>query len=156
MSEINYTPGTSQLRVHYEDVAILALRILHPRTYIVGHTSTNELSIINYQRIVETVEHHFSTHLPGEYSAMSLNALYHACLTPIPSMGEPIRQELFTRAAIGLLQEPLDLPGLVFPTSGIEAVARSVKKIRPIVEAAFHAVKVPDNTGDVLIKYEFP
>jgi len=155
--EMNYTPGTSLLRVHYEEVAVFALRFLHPNETVIDHISANELRVTHCRRIVETVERHFRSHLPGDYSAMFLNALYHACITLIPTLDQPTSQDLFTRAAIGLRREPLDLPGLVYPIRGIEAVARSMKKkIPPVAMAAFHAVKVPAHTGDVLIEYGFP
>jgi hypothetical protein len=157
LDEVNHTPGTSLLRVHYEEVAIFALRFLHRNEIVSDHISANELRVIHCQRIVETVERHFRSHLPGDYSAMFLNALYHACVTLIPSLDEPTSQEIFTRAAVGLRREPLDLPGLVIPIRGIEAVARGMKKrIPPVAMAAFHAVKVPADTGDVLIEYGFP
>ncbi|XPS68923.1 hypothetical protein M3J09_001203 [Ascochyta lentis] len=157
LNELNYTPGTSLLRVHYEEVAIFALRFLHSRTNLKDRTTAEELRIAHCQRIVETVEHHFCTHLPGHYSAMFLNALYHACITLIPSLDDPVSQQIFTRAALGLRREPLDLPGLVFPIRGIEAVARGMKKrIPPVAKASFIAIKEPADTGDVLIEYGFP
>ncbi|KZM20195.1 uncharacterized protein EKO05_0001136 [Ascochyta rabiei] len=157
LNELNYTPGTSLLRVHYEEVAIFALRFLHYKTNFIDHTTVDELRVTHCQRIVETVEHHFNTHLPGHYSAMFLNALYHACITLIPSLDDPLSQQIFTRAAIGLRREPLDLPGLVFPIRGIEAVARGMKKrIPPAAKASFIAIKEPIDTGDILIEYGFP
>lgn len=88
---------------------------------------------------------------------MFLNALYHACITLIPSLDEALSQEIFTRAAIGLRREPLDLPGLVFPIRGIEAVARGMRKrVPPVAKATFSAVKLPVDTGDMLIEYGFP
>jgi hypothetical protein len=88
---------------------------------------------------------------------MFLNALYHVCITLIPTLEDPVSQQIFTRAAIGLRREPLDLPGLVFPIRGIEAVARALKKrIPPVAKASFVAIKEPTNTGDMLIEYGFP
>lgn len=119
--------------------------------------TTTELRYIHCQHIVNTVEHHFRTHLPGDYSAFFLNAMYHVCITLIPSLEDPVSQQIFTRAAIGLRREPLDLPGMVFVIRGIEAVARAMrKKIPPVAKASFFAMKVPTDTGDVLIEYGFP
>lgn len=157
LNEVNSTPGTCLLRVHYEEVAIFALRFLHSSTDLVDNISAKDLRVIHCQHIVETVEHHFRTHLPGEYSAMFLNALYHACITLIPSLDDVVSQEIFTRAAMSLRREPLDLPGLVFPIRGIEAIAMGMnKKLPPVAKAAFQAVKVPADHGDMLIEYGFP
>lgn len=157
LNELNSTPGTCLLRVHYEEVAIFALRFLHPSIDHVDNISVKDLRIIHCQQIVATVEHHFRTHLPGEYCAMFLNALYHVCITLIPSLDDIVSQEIFTRAAMGLRREPLDLPGLVFPIRGIEAVARGMnKELPPVAKAAFQSVKMPADFGDMLIEYGFP
>ena len=138
-------------------IALLLLRPLDPKAYLVGETTSQNLRIVHCQRIISLVENHFREQMPGDYSTYFLTGLFQVCLALIPSLSSFESAELFTRAAVVLHRTVVELPGMRQILRGVQAVVWGMKKNLPQgARASFEDLKAPSDSVEVNKEWGFP
>lgn len=155
-NERNPTPGTNILRIHFDEIAMFILRPVQAELIFADEATTRDLRIEHCQYVVEVVECHFQTQLPGDYTIMFMHGCFHICLTLVPFLNETICQDLFTRAAGALRRGVRDIPGMRLVMSAVEAVVWAMgKKVPPAARASFMG-EAPKDVKDVSPEWGFP
>ena len=139
-------------RLHFDEVAISILRPVHPKKLFIEESTAHDLRIMHCQHIIEIVEDHFRTYLPGDYTTMFLHGCLHTCLALISTLDDPICQDFFTKAAALLRRGVVDIPGMQLVLSVVETIVWALEKNIPsAAKASFRGQTV----SDILTEWAF-
>jgi hypothetical protein len=134
-------------------VALSILQQLDPHKEFKVGIAVYDLHISHCQYIVDLVETHFRTHLPGDFSATLLGGLVQVCTVLIQTLEKPLSQDIFIRAAAGLHRGEVDFPGIPLVMRSIEVAARRANKgIPSAANCSFQSSRLLEGLDDLPTK----